>query len=94
MKDLFDVLTGLVASDYYVINPCQLRVERTKEFTFTVSTYNTITDEVDETWELLLDEIKAISKVMASSKLSSVHSSTCWKEALNMAEYLNKCYCK
>lgn len=90
MKDLFDVLANLVTSDYYVINPCQLRVEKNEDFTFTVSTYNTITKQVDETWLLLLDEIKAISEVMASSKLSSVHSSTCWKQAVNTAEYLNK----
>lgn len=90
MKDLFNVLADLVASNYYVINPCELRVERCKEFSFKVSTYNFITGEVCETWELLLDEIKAISKVMESSIFSSVHSSNCWKEAINMAEYLNK----
>lgn len=90
MNGLFDVLADLVASDYYVINPCQLRVSKSDDFTFTVVTYNTITKQVDETWSLLLDEIKAISKVMASSKVSSVHSSTCWKQAVKMAEYLNK----
>lgn len=92
-----EILANLVARQFYVIEPCELRVKQVAcTTTFWVHLYQ-VSDNKQlgllNTWLLSLDEIKNIACVMNSNFFSSKHSKVCWDDALSIArEFKNNCH--
>lgn len=86
-----EILQGLVAREFYVIEPCELKVELYELLsnTFKVCMYH-VSDgklmRVLQYWIMSLDEIDNIALVMEYNHYASLHSYLSWRDACNQAK--------
>lgn len=85
-----EILQDLVAREFYVIEPCELKVELYELLsnTFKVCMYHVSEGKlmrVIQYWVMSLDEINNIALVMEYNHYASMHSYLSWRDAYNQA---------